>query len=83
MKTSPHLDGQYAAFGKVIEGMDVVNRVPKQNKQTGQASGGSGYGEGNRRYIWRGLSRTRKNVIEKRKQNESNSFEIGSFFIDS
>ena len=40
----------------------------KKNKQTGQASGGSGYGEGNRRYLWRGLSRTRKNVIKKRKQ---------------
>lgn len=26
-KTSPHLDGSYAAFGKVIEGMDVVNKV--------------------------------------------------------
>lgn len=26
-KDSPHLDGQYAAFGKVIEGMDVVNRI--------------------------------------------------------
>ncbi len=26
-KTSPHLDGNYAAFGKVIEGMDVVNRI--------------------------------------------------------
>ena len=26
-KTSPHLDGVYAAFGKVIEGMDVVNRI--------------------------------------------------------
>jgi peptidyl-prolyl cis-trans isomerase B (cyclophilin B) len=26
-KTSPHLDGQYAAFGKVIEGMDVVNLI--------------------------------------------------------
>ncbi|MBQ0028556.1 MAG: peptidylprolyl isomerase [Lachnospiraceae bacterium] len=26
-KTSPHLDGEYAAFGKVIEGMDVVNMI--------------------------------------------------------
>ena len=26
-KTSPHLDASYAAFGKVIEGMDVVNRI--------------------------------------------------------
>ena len=26
-KTSPHLDGSYAAFGKVIEGLDVVNRI--------------------------------------------------------
>ena len=26
-KTSPHLDGEYAAFGKVTEGMDVVERI--------------------------------------------------------
>ncbi len=26
-KNAPHLDGSYAAFGKVIEGMDVVNRI--------------------------------------------------------
>ena len=26
-KNSPHLDGQYAAFGKVTEGMDVVNKI--------------------------------------------------------
>ena len=26
-KNSPQLDGAYAAFGKIIEGMDVVNRI--------------------------------------------------------
>ena len=26
-KNSPHLDGQYAAFGKVTEGMDIVNKI--------------------------------------------------------
>ncbi len=26
-QTSPHLDGAYAAFGKVIEGMEVVNAI--------------------------------------------------------
>ena len=24
---APHLDGQYAAFGKVVEGLDVVDRI--------------------------------------------------------
>ena len=26
-KSSPHLDGAYAAFGKVIEGLDVVDKI--------------------------------------------------------
>ena len=26
-KNAPHLDGDYAAFGKIIEGMDVVDRI--------------------------------------------------------
>lgn len=25
--TSPHLDGEYAAFGKIIEGLDVVDKI--------------------------------------------------------
>lgn len=26
-ETSPHLDGQYAAFGKVVEGLENVNKI--------------------------------------------------------
>ncbi|MBS5825489.1 MAG: peptidylprolyl isomerase, partial [Clostridium argentinense] len=26
-KNSPHLDGEYAAFGKVIEGMEVIDKI--------------------------------------------------------
>ncbi|HBD74363.1 MAG TPA: peptidylprolyl isomerase [Acholeplasmataceae bacterium] len=26
-QNAPHLDGQYAAFGKVVEGLDVVDRI--------------------------------------------------------
>jgi peptidyl-prolyl cis-trans isomerase B (cyclophilin B) len=26
-KESPHLDGEYAAFGKIIDGMDVVDKI--------------------------------------------------------
>ena len=31
--TSPHLDGQYAAFGKITEGMEVVDKIA--NVKTG------------------------------------------------
>ena len=27
---APHLDGQYAAFGKVVEGMDVVDQIANE-----------------------------------------------------
>lgn len=26
-KNSPHLDGDYAAFGKITEGMDIINKI--------------------------------------------------------
>ena len=32
-RTSPHLDGQYAAFGRVTEGLDVVDAIA--NVRTG------------------------------------------------
>lgn len=30
--TSPHLDGQYAAFGRVLEGMDVADGIVNQRR---------------------------------------------------
>lgn len=30
-KQAPHLDGAYAAFGKVTEGMDVVNQIAQED----------------------------------------------------
>ena len=29
-QAAPHLDGEYAAFGKITEGMDVVNRIAEE-----------------------------------------------------
>ena len=29
-KDAPHLDGAYAAFGKITEGMDVVNKIAEE-----------------------------------------------------
>ena len=29
-KNSPHLDGAYAAFGKITEGMDIVNKIAEK-----------------------------------------------------
>lgn len=30
-KAAPHLDGSYAAFGKITEGMDVVDRIAEED----------------------------------------------------
>ncbi len=42
-KDSPHLDGQYAAFGMVIDGMDVVDEIASQpgyaDQQAQEAAG--------------------------------------------
>jgi len=34
-KDAPHLDGQYAAFGTVVEGMDVVDRIASADTDMG------------------------------------------------
>lgn len=36
-KTSPHLDGEYAAFGKVIEGMEFVDEIAETATGAGDA----------------------------------------------
>ena len=36
-ETSPHLDGQYAGFGKVTEGMDVINKIAETETGRGDA----------------------------------------------
>ena len=33
-KTSPHLDGQYAAFGRVLSGMEVVDAISENTPVT-------------------------------------------------
>ena len=34
-KDAPHLDGSYAAFGKIIEGMEVVNKIAETKTDWG------------------------------------------------
>ena len=50
-KTSPHLDGQYAAFGQVIEGMDVVNKLAEVATDYSDAPLKTGYEICDRRRI--------------------------------
>ena len=38
LAAAPHLDGQYAAFGKVIEGMDVIDAIKKGDGPNGSVS---------------------------------------------
>ena len=36
---APHLDGDYAAFGKVIDGMDIVEAIEANEKVADSQSG--------------------------------------------
>ena len=35
----PFLDGQYTAWGRVIEGMNIIDRIPAGKGQNGQVLG--------------------------------------------
>ena len=37
--TSSHLDGNYAAFGRVIDGMDIVEKIEKEEEVADSSSG--------------------------------------------
>ena len=64
-KDAPHLDGAYAAFGKVTEGMDVVNKIAEERtdysdrplKDTEDQIYDS-------RYFWCRIPRARKILID-------------------
>ena len=34
-KDSPHLDGEYAGFGKVIEGIEIIDKIAKEKTDRG------------------------------------------------
>ena len=36
VEEAPHLDGQYAAFGMITEGMDEADRIVSVDRQTGR-----------------------------------------------
>ena len=58
-KTSPHLDGEYAAFGKIIEGMETVNAIAKTaTKLRRPSAAGSENQNHDRRYLRRRLPGT-------------------------
>ena len=38
-KDSPHLDGSYAAFGKVIDGMEIVDKIVESTSEFGDDNG--------------------------------------------
>lgn len=38
-KDSPHLDGSYAAFGKVIEGIEIVDKIVESRSEYGDSNG--------------------------------------------
>ena len=64
VEKAPHLDGQYAAFGKVIEGMEVADA--HRLRQAGlerQAPPAPAHEEGHRGHLRRGLPRAGEGLI--------------------
>lgn len=65
---APHLDGSYAAFGKVIEGIEEADRIVSVRRNlSDKAAGGSADGQSNGGNLWRRDRRTGNAVKKQRK----------------
>ena len=54
---SPHLDGQYASFGKITEGLDVVDKIANTRGLQRPAARAAGHEKGHGRNLRRRLPR--------------------------
>lgn len=62
-KAAPHLDGAYAAFGKVTEGMDIVNKIAETPDRFPRPSAdAAAHRHNDCGDLWRGLPRTGEDV---------------------
>ena len=63
-KDAPHLDGAYAAFGKVTEGMDVVNKIAEERTDYSDRPLKTQKIKSDSRYFWCRIPRARKILID-------------------
>ena len=71
---APHLDGQYAAFGAVTEGIEVVDQIDRHAHRPQRPShGAAGHEKGHRGDLRRGISRAEEKIKRYRKRFSESS----------